>query len=334
MDDAAGPPPLVGGPAHDVFVSYSSHDKPVADAVVARLEQAGLRCWVAPRDIVPGAIWSEAIVGAIQTSRVMVVVFSAHTNASRQVLREVERAMANDVVVVPFRVASAEPSGALAYYLASEHWLDAITPPLEAHIDQLTRVTSGLLGRSTGPGGSPSAPPPPPPPAAPASSAPPSARRRPSRGVAIGAAAVIAAVVVGIVAMALLRSDDDAGPTAGGWPLLELERGDCVEELLLEITERATAVPCEQPHEMEVLFVGEPWPVGDDYPGDADITDAAYEICEQEFEAYVGVPYLDSVLYLYEWHPSEAAWGRGERWLACAITGDEALEGSVEGSGA
>jgi hypothetical protein len=167
-------------PAHDVFVSYSSHDKPVADAIVARLEEQGIRCWVAPRDVVPGAVWSESIVRAIESSKLMVVVFSGETNHSRQVLREVERAMANDIIVVPFRVESIEPSGAFAYYLASEHWLDAMTPPLEAHIAQLIRVASGLLA-SAAPAPEPAAaaaetPAPPPPPAtrpAPSATRPP-----------------------------------------------------------------------------------------------------------------------------------------------------------------
>ena len=50
--------------AHDVFVSYSQKDKATADAAVARLEQDGSRCWIAPRDILPGTSWGEAIVDA------------------------------------------------------------------------------------------------------------------------------------------------------------------------------------------------------------------------------------------------------------------------------
>lgn len=45
--------------AHDVFVSYSNKDKPVADAVIAGLENKGIRCWVAPRDITPGSSWGQ-----------------------------------------------------------------------------------------------------------------------------------------------------------------------------------------------------------------------------------------------------------------------------------
>ena len=65
----AGPAPAAGLPSHDVFVSYSASDKPVADAIVARVEQVGIRCWVAPRDIMPGQVWGEAILSAIDISR-------------------------------------------------------------------------------------------------------------------------------------------------------------------------------------------------------------------------------------------------------------------------
>lgn len=45
--------------AYDIFVSYSSKDKPVADAVVAGLEQKGIRCWIAPRDLTPRVFLGE-----------------------------------------------------------------------------------------------------------------------------------------------------------------------------------------------------------------------------------------------------------------------------------
>lgn len=90
--------------AHDVFVSYSSADKTVADAVCTALEGGGLRCWVAPRDIVPGVDWGAAIIDAIEGAKVMVLIFSANANASRQISREVERAVAKGVTIVPFRI--------------------------------------------------------------------------------------------------------------------------------------------------------------------------------------------------------------------------------------
>ena len=51
--------------AHDVFISYSSKDKAIADAICATMEQAGVRCWIAPRDILPGMNWGASIVQAL-----------------------------------------------------------------------------------------------------------------------------------------------------------------------------------------------------------------------------------------------------------------------------
>jgi hypothetical protein len=187
-----------GVPAHDVFVSHATKDKPVADAVVSRLEQAGIRCWVAPRDILPGMVWGEAIVQAIESTRLMVVILSGDANTSRHVPREIERAVASDVVVIPFRIDAIEPTGAMAYFLASEHWLDAMTPPLEAHIAQLVEVCRALLGRppeGRGPTTPQATTPPIAPPVAPVT-------RRRGRVLALGAAGTLLLIVLGIVLLA------------------------------------------------------------------------------------------------------------------------------------
>src|SRR4051812_44771302 len=64
------------GMAHDVFLSHSTRDKPVADAVCAALENAGIRCWVAPRDVQLGRSFAGEITRAIQQSKAMVMIFS------------------------------------------------------------------------------------------------------------------------------------------------------------------------------------------------------------------------------------------------------------------
>src|SRR2546430_12364010 len=82
--------------AHDVFVSHSVKDKVVADAVVARLEAKSVTCWVAPLDVVPGADWGESIIDAIESSRIMILIFSRNADASPQIKREVERIPGKD----------------------------------------------------------------------------------------------------------------------------------------------------------------------------------------------------------------------------------------------
>lgn len=131
--------------AHDVFISHSVKDKSTADAVCATLEAGGIRCWIAPRDIVPGTDWGESIVRAISQSKLMILIFSSNANSSHQIKREVERAASKEVPIIPFRIEDASPSGALEYYLGTPHWLDAITPPLEHHLQQLAESVKLLL---------------------------------------------------------------------------------------------------------------------------------------------------------------------------------------------
>jgi hypothetical protein len=112
--------------AHDVFISYSNQDKTEANAVCATLESRGIRCWIAPRDITPGTSWPAAIVEAIGSSKVFVLVFSDRSNQSKQVAKEVGEAFDNEIPIVPLRLDDVKPSKEMRYYMRSTHWLDAI----------------------------------------------------------------------------------------------------------------------------------------------------------------------------------------------------------------
>jgi TIR domain len=131
--------------AFDVFISYPHQDKATADAVCATLEATGVRCWIAPRDVPPGAEWAGAIVSAIDSCRAMVLIFSEHANRSKQVHREVQRAFDGEKPVVPFRIENIMPEDSLAYYMGSVHWLDALTPPVEQHLKTLAVSVTALL---------------------------------------------------------------------------------------------------------------------------------------------------------------------------------------------
>lgn len=142
--------------AHDVFISYSSKDKPIADAVCANLESAGNRCWIAPRDIAPGEDWPTAISKAISTSRMMVLIFSANSNASEDVSRELMLAVTSKLIIIPFKIENVEPEPGKQYYLARTHWLDAVNPLTHEQIQTLIMTVKSFLSAgpdagSTGP---------------------------------------------------------------------------------------------------------------------------------------------------------------------------------------
>ncbi|SRR6266851_3169413 len=133
--------------ARDVFISYSQPDRDCAVELVARLESEGINCWMAPRDIAPSADWAAEIMDAISSVRVMILVFSASSNLSPQVRREVERAVHKQLSVLPFRIENVLPSKSLEFFLSAQHWMDAFPPPREPHYARLctylkTQLTS------------------------------------------------------------------------------------------------------------------------------------------------------------------------------------------------
>jgi hypothetical protein len=136
--------------AHDVFISYATDDRQVAEKVCTALESGGIKCWIAPRDVPFGADYAEAIVDGISSSRLIVLILSSHSNASPHVKREIENAYSDNSgrAVLPLRIENIEYNKALRYFLGSAQWLDASTPPLEQHLDQLVEQVRAHLART------------------------------------------------------------------------------------------------------------------------------------------------------------------------------------------
>jgi tetratricopeptide (TPR) repeat protein len=133
-----------------VFISHSSKDRPTADAICAHLESAGINCWVAPRDIEPGATWTKGIMQGLEACRALILVFSEHANDSDHVQREVAKAFSSGLAVIPFRIKDVLPNQSLSYFLDTVQWLDASAPPLQKHLGTLSeRVKKLLVGETT-----------------------------------------------------------------------------------------------------------------------------------------------------------------------------------------
>lgn len=123
--------------ARDIFISYSQPDRECAFELTHLLEAKGFTVWIAPRDVSPAAEWAAEIIEAISAARVMILVFSASSNSSPQVRREVERAVHKDLRILPFRIENVLPSSSLEYFLSSHHWLDGFPPPRADHYERL-----------------------------------------------------------------------------------------------------------------------------------------------------------------------------------------------------
>ncbi len=132
------------------FVSYASADRASADALTAYLEQHGLACWIAPRDVPAGAQYADAIVRAINEARALVLVLSKASIGSSHVGKEVERASSKKKPIIAVRLDQAALTPALEYFLSESQWVDVAADGREAAFAKLAGALSSA--RAPGPG--------------------------------------------------------------------------------------------------------------------------------------------------------------------------------------
>jgi len=135
--------------ANEVFICYASSDKSVADRICVFLESQGVRCWIAPRDVLPGSAYLPEVLEALVRSRVVVLVLSANANASPHVLKEVERAVRNGVPVIPIRIEAVVPTKRLNYFIGAAQCLDSMDGPVETHLQHLPQIVRKLPLRNS-----------------------------------------------------------------------------------------------------------------------------------------------------------------------------------------
>jgi TIR domain len=137
--------------AHQIFLSYSTGDQAAADAICQALESSGIRCWIAPRDIEAGSGWGGSIVAGIRASQAVLVVFSEKSNASPQVVREMEVAVAQRLPLIPVRIADALPTEDMQYFLGVSHWFNAYPQPIATYLPQIVAMSHRVLAKESAP---------------------------------------------------------------------------------------------------------------------------------------------------------------------------------------
>ena len=124
----------------DVFVSHASSDAALADSIVTTLEHRGLRCWIAHRDAIPGSLYADGIIGAINGTKVFVLVLSKHAISSAHVSKEVERASSKRRSIIAIRTDSAPLTHAFEYFLSESQWIDLPTDDNDAAFAKLAEA--------------------------------------------------------------------------------------------------------------------------------------------------------------------------------------------------
>lgn len=108
-----------------LFISHHSSKYEVAQEVEALLVKRSINCWIAPRDVPPGAPFDTAISEAIGQSAAILLLFCSNSDKSRHVKRELILGDSAGRPIIPLRLEAIDP-GELAYHLADSQWIDWI----------------------------------------------------------------------------------------------------------------------------------------------------------------------------------------------------------------
>jgi TIR domain len=129
----------------DVFISYKHEDQEWANNICQALEARGVSCWVAFRDIPPGADWPGEIMDGLKNSRFFVLVLSSNSANEEQISREVRIAADQlKLPIFPIRIEDVQPPKKISYFLGDIQWLDAFNGHFDAAVGQLAQRIQGM----------------------------------------------------------------------------------------------------------------------------------------------------------------------------------------------
>ncbi len=106
----------------DIFISYASSEEKIANQICNTLEEQGVSCWIAPRNIQVGKEYGAEIIEGIENCKVFFLCLSKASNESQHVLREVERAVNKRLPIIVYQYEETTLSKSLEYFLASTQW--------------------------------------------------------------------------------------------------------------------------------------------------------------------------------------------------------------------
>ncbi|MGE3588437.1 MAG: septum formation family protein, partial [Ilumatobacteraceae bacterium] len=107
---------------------------------------------------------------------------------------------------------------------------------------------------------------------------------------------------------------------AGTTSVNDLEVGDCVNlpDDEDETVSRLKTLDCDEEHDAEVFSVGDLGNGDDPYPGLDEINQAIRRECLPDFDRYVGTPYRQSSLEIFQLYPTEDNWDDDQGYVCMA----------------
>ena len=128
-----------------IFVSYASADKAIAYELVEYLENSGISCFIAPRDIDGGKAYAKALMEAIDGCNLVVLVASSAILPSEHVLNEVEAVINKKKEMLPILIEDFEMSDEYKYYLGRKQWITAYPESVDTYFEKIRDLIADKL---------------------------------------------------------------------------------------------------------------------------------------------------------------------------------------------
>ncbi|MBI1279437.1 MAG: TIR domain-containing protein [Anaerolineaceae bacterium] len=119
---------------NDVFISYSSKDRPFAQKLAKALEQQGISVWIDRDDIRAGIKWSSAIQEGLDLSSVIIVIISHDSMSSKNVEDEWQYFLDKRKPIVPILHSRADN---IHFQLMRIQYIDFVNNPFEDAVQLL-----------------------------------------------------------------------------------------------------------------------------------------------------------------------------------------------------
>lgn len=103
----------------DVFISYKAEEYYEANWVKSTLENNGISCWMAPSSIPGGSSYASEIPQAIRSCKVFVLILSEKSQKSKWVPRELDQAINENKIVMPFMLENCALKDDFNFYLTN-----------------------------------------------------------------------------------------------------------------------------------------------------------------------------------------------------------------------
>lgn len=138
----------------DVFISYSSKDRPLVKEIVNYLEDKGLSCFWDNRNIPKGSNWMETLDKALDGCRLFLVIFTEEYNISTATDTEVGIAKELKKPILVYRIAneSIPYKGGKRFCLHGLQWINAIGKPYDKFEKLYTNIRNIIPGGDDGGG--------------------------------------------------------------------------------------------------------------------------------------------------------------------------------------